>query len=182
MVNEFRKHNYNVTVDILDRKMRNMKKTYRTIKDNQKSSSRGRITWEFFETFENIFFDDKTMNIGPTLSSMQCIFQPNSEQTPKQRDSVSSDNYDLISVPSRDLTKPHYDCNSLSKDSTASFKKSFTPSENSTLPSRDQRSLSRCSILPSTDSRQSSIDSKSAYDSYDSIMLKIVQIRMIHSH
>jgi len=77
IANEFRKHNYAcVTEDILDRKMRNMKKTYRTIKDNQKLSGRGRITWEYFETFENIFFDDKTMNIGPTLSSMQCTSQP----------------------------------------------------------------------------------------------------------
>jgi len=38
-----------------------MKTTYRTIKDNQKLSGRGRITWEYFETFENIFFDDKTI-------------------------------------------------------------------------------------------------------------------------
>lgn len=69
---EFKKQNYTcVTEDILDRKMRNMKKTYRTIKDNQKLSGRGRITWEYFETFENIFLDDKTMNIESTLSSMQ---------------------------------------------------------------------------------------------------------------
>lgn len=76
IMNEFKKHNYNVTEDILDRKMRNMKKTYRTIKDNQKLSGRGRISWEYFEIFENIFFDDKTINIGPTLSSMQYTFQP----------------------------------------------------------------------------------------------------------
>jgi len=77
IANEFRKHNYAcVTEDILDRKMKNMKKTYRIIKDNQKLSGQGRITWEYFETFENIFFDDKTMNIGPTLSSMQCTSQP----------------------------------------------------------------------------------------------------------
>lgn len=76
-MNEFKKHNYiNVTEDILGRKMSNMKKTYRIIKDNQKLSGRERITWEHFEIFENIFFDDKTMNIGPTLSSMQSIFQP----------------------------------------------------------------------------------------------------------
>lgn len=77
IVNEFRKYNYtNVTENILDRKMRNIKKTYRTIKNNQRLSGRGRITWEYYETFQNIFFDDKTMNIGPTLSSMQCTFKP----------------------------------------------------------------------------------------------------------
>lgn len=51
--------------------MRNMKKTYRTIKDNQKLTGRGRITWEYFETFEDMFFYDKTINTGPTLSPMQ---------------------------------------------------------------------------------------------------------------
>lgn len=72
MAVEFGKHNYkNVPEDILDRKMRNMKKTYRTIKDNQKLTGRGRITWEYFEIFENMFFDDKTINTGPTFSSMQ---------------------------------------------------------------------------------------------------------------
>lgn len=77
IVNEFRRHNYiNVTEDILDRKMRNMKKTYRTIKDNQKLSGRGRITWDYFEIFEDIFFEDKTINTGPTLSSMQRALQP----------------------------------------------------------------------------------------------------------
>lgn len=71
IANEFKKHNYlNMTEDILDRKMRNMKKTYRTIKDNQKLSGRGRITWDYFEIMENIFFDDKTINFGTTLSSI----------------------------------------------------------------------------------------------------------------
>lgn len=62
----------NLTEDNLDRKMRNMKKTYRTIKDNNKKTSTGkqRINWEYFDTFEEIFVDDCTMNIGPTLSSL----------------------------------------------------------------------------------------------------------------
>lgn len=64
----------------------------------------------------------------------------------KQWDSSSSDNYDLISVPSRDLRTPHYDCSS--KDSTHSFEKSFeisTPSQDSKLPSSYRRSLLKCS-------------------------------------
>lgn len=76
ILNEFKKHNYTcVTEDMLDRKIRNMKKTYRTIKDNQKLSGRGRITWEYFEIFENIFIDDKTINFGSTLSSLQSTSQ-----------------------------------------------------------------------------------------------------------
>lgn len=63
---------YNVNEDILDRKMRNMKKSYRTIKDNNKKSStgRGRVHWEYYDTFEDIFRNDATINHGPTLSSI----------------------------------------------------------------------------------------------------------------
>lgn len=63
----------NLNEDFLDRKMRNMKKSYKTIKDNNKKSStgRGRVSWEYFETFEEIFADDVTINCCSTLSSMQ---------------------------------------------------------------------------------------------------------------
>ncbi|XP_011859381.1 PREDICTED: uncharacterized protein LOC105556880 [Vollenhovia emeryi] len=72
MCNTMLEQGYNVNEDILDRKMRNMKKTYRTIKDNNKKSStgRGRVTWDYFDTFEDIFRNDATINHGPTLSSM----------------------------------------------------------------------------------------------------------------
>lgn len=59
--------------DLLDRKMRNMKKSYKNIKDNNKKSNtgRGRVSWEYFETFEEIFANDMTINCSSTLSSMQ---------------------------------------------------------------------------------------------------------------
>lgn len=59
--------------DLLDRKMRNMKKSYKNIKDNNKKTStgRGRVSWEYFETFEDIFANDMTINCSSTLSSMQ---------------------------------------------------------------------------------------------------------------
>lgn len=62
----------NLSEDLLDRKMRNMKKSYKNIKDNNKKSStvRGRISWEYFETFEDIFANDMTINCCSTLSSM----------------------------------------------------------------------------------------------------------------
>lgn len=78
----------------------------------------------------------------------------------KALDSESSNNFDLLSVP-RNSRTPHYD-NSMSKDSTPSFEKCIMPSQNSRSPSRP-------SILPLTDSRISSIDSRSSYDCYDSI-------------
>lgn len=59
--------------DLLDRKMRNMKKSYKNIKDNNKKSStgRGRVSWEYFDTFEDIFANDITINCSSTISSMQ---------------------------------------------------------------------------------------------------------------
>lgn len=71
--NEFHAKGYGgVTEEILDRKFRNLKKTYKSIKDNNKKTQtgRGRITWEFYEEFDEIFFDDRTINFGPTLSSL----------------------------------------------------------------------------------------------------------------
>ncbi|XP_076666302.1 uncharacterized protein LOC143367918, partial [Andrena cerasifolii] len=71
IVDIFQKYGNTVTVDILDRKMRNMKKTYRTIKgnNNKTTTGRGRVKWEYFNAFENIFTKDKTINFGPTISS-----------------------------------------------------------------------------------------------------------------
>lgn len=59
-------------VSPLDRKMRNLKQSYKSIKDNNKktSTSRGRIIWEWYDTMENLFKEDRTINVGATLSSM----------------------------------------------------------------------------------------------------------------
>lgn len=73
IINKMDKNGYkHLTEGVLDRKLRNLKKTYRTIKDNNRKSStgRGRITWEYFHIFEEIFSDDRTINFGPTISSM----------------------------------------------------------------------------------------------------------------
>jgi len=52
--------------------MRNLKKSYRNLLDNNKrtSTGRGRITWEWYNNMEEIFREDRTVHIGPTLSSM----------------------------------------------------------------------------------------------------------------
>lgn len=52
--------------------MRNLKHTYKSIKDNNKKAStgRGRVTWEWFDTMEDLFKEDRTINVGATLSSM----------------------------------------------------------------------------------------------------------------
>jgi len=67
--------------------MRNLKHTYKTIKDNNKKTStgRGRIGWEWYNDMENIFREDRTINIGPTLASMI-----SSEETNSGKQSVMS--------------------------------------------------------------------------------------------
>jgi len=72
IVGTLKEHGYtNVSEDILDRKMRNMKRSYKTIKENNKKSTtgRGRLSWEYFDTFEEIFANDKTINPNSTLES-----------------------------------------------------------------------------------------------------------------
>uniref|UniRef100_A0A6P7FTU3 Uncharacterized protein LOC114332602 n=1 Tax=Diabrotica virgifera virgifera TaxID=50390 RepID=A0A6P7FTU3_DIAVI len=68
----FRKMDYAVCEDDLDRKMRNLKHHYKNIKDNNKKSKtgRGRIVWEYFDLFEEVFADDKTINHGRIISSL----------------------------------------------------------------------------------------------------------------
>lgn len=65
----FAKHNYKVTEDTLDRKWRNMKKTYTVIKDNTKRTGRGRVSWEHYDDFEDIYAEDRTVNIPKIISS-----------------------------------------------------------------------------------------------------------------
>ncbi|KYN19765.1 hypothetical protein ALC57_07918, partial [Trachymyrmex cornetzi] len=95
---------YNVDEDTVDRKMRNLKKTYRTIKDNNKKSStgRGRIHWDYYDTFEEIFRNDATINHGPSLSSMPStsINTKSIPSTSEVTNSVPSTSRVTNSVPS----------------------------------------------------------------------------------
>lgn len=68
-----KQNGYSVNADALDKKMRNMKNTYRTILDNnnkRKSTGKGRIQWEYFSLFEDMLRDDKTVNATPVMSSI----------------------------------------------------------------------------------------------------------------
>lgn len=72
IVETFKKHGYtNIDQDTLDRKLRNMKRSYKTIKENNAKSStgRGRVSWEYYDVMEEIFAEDKTINHGSTLES-----------------------------------------------------------------------------------------------------------------
>ncbi|XP_071057001.1 uncharacterized protein [Onthophagus taurus] len=70
---EMLKQGYKVDGTTLDRKLRNMKGTYKGIIDNNKkrSTGRGHISWEYYNRFNEIFTEDKTINIDCTVSSFQ---------------------------------------------------------------------------------------------------------------
>lgn len=85
--------------------MRNLKHTYKNIKDNNKKTStgRGRINWEWFDIMEDIFREDKTINIGATISSMvssgnqinnveQCTLSPPSTVSYEEEQQTISSN------------------------------------------------------------------------------------------
>ncbi|CAG9773582.1 unnamed protein product [Ceutorhynchus assimilis] len=67
--NEFLSKRHHVTEDILDRKWRNLKKTYTGIKDNIRKTGRGRIYWEYYHQFNEIYREDKTVNLPTTIST-----------------------------------------------------------------------------------------------------------------
>uniref|UniRef100_A0A6P7GGR2 Uncharacterized protein LOC114342360 isoform X2 n=1 Tax=Diabrotica virgifera virgifera TaxID=50390 RepID=A0A6P7GGR2_DIAVI len=69
---EFITKGYNTDLNQIERKFRNMKQTHKTIKDNKdkKRTGRGQVSWEYFDIMEDIFGEDKTINIGHTISSM----------------------------------------------------------------------------------------------------------------
>ncbi|XP_072764794.1 uncharacterized protein [Anoplolepis gracilipes] len=106
ILREMSKNGYtNLTEDALDRKLRNLKKTFRTIKDNNRKSStgRGRISWEYYDTFEDIFSDDRTINFRPTISSINSTAastSPLSLSTSTESSALTS----TTSVPSMNTT------------------------------------------------------------------------------
>ncbi|CAG9771337.1 unnamed protein product [Ceutorhynchus assimilis] len=75
ILKEFQNKGYIVTIDLLDRKFRNMKKTYKDNKDKKKTTGESSITWEYFEIMDEIFFNDKTMNPTTTISSMEPVLK-----------------------------------------------------------------------------------------------------------
>uniref|UniRef100_A0A6P7GB39 Uncharacterized protein LOC114335581 isoform X1 n=2 Tax=Diabrotica virgifera virgifera TaxID=50390 RepID=A0A6P7GB39_DIAVI len=70
--NVFLNHGYFVSVDILDRKFRNLKCHFKNIKDKAKKtrSGKAKVSWEYFDTMSAIFDEDKTMNPDEVISSM----------------------------------------------------------------------------------------------------------------
>ncbi|KAF5283135.1 hypothetical protein FQR65_LT14064 [Abscondita terminalis] len=71
--NIFLNNGYKIDEEALDRKWRNLKKTYTNVKDNIKSTGRGRVSWEHYEAFNNIYVEDKTVNLPKVISSTSVL-------------------------------------------------------------------------------------------------------------
>ncbi|KAJ8946923.1 hypothetical protein NQ314_008722 [Rhamnusium bicolor] len=77
IVKKFEEHGYKgLNEDIVDRKFRNMKKTFRTITEKKISTGQGRVAWEYFDDFVEIFEEDRTLNFGHFFSTMEPSSQP----------------------------------------------------------------------------------------------------------
>lgn len=72
IANIMKQNGYELGSDAVDKKMRNMKNTFRIILDNnnkKKSTGRGRMHWPYFNIFKDIFKEDKTFNIACVMST-----------------------------------------------------------------------------------------------------------------
>lgn len=68
----FEKNNYYVSPENLDKKFRNLKRTYIKIRDNIKKSpnQKDRITWEYYEYLKSIFEKDYNINNSSTINKI----------------------------------------------------------------------------------------------------------------
>ncbi|CAL1678838.1 unnamed protein product [Lasius platythorax] len=163
---------YNVNEDAVDRKMRNMKKSYRTIKDNNKKSStgRGRVHWEYFDIFEDIFRNDATINHGPTLSSMINSI-PSTSTNENSMPSTSTDENSMPSTSTDENSMPSTSTDEQIKPSETNDK-SMSPMQNqmvstalstsesqSPLCSNKENKRSRMKMLSSLRKKQLDIES-----------------------
>lgn len=94
---KFATSGFEVNEEILDRKWRNMKKTFSNIKDNMKTTGQGRVSWEYFDIFDEIYCGDKTINLPKTISSFNSVQQ---EVVPCTSTSLMSSGVEPEPIPS----------------------------------------------------------------------------------
>lgn len=89
----------------IERKYRNMKATFKTIKDNKKKSvtGRGQVKWEYFDEMDKIFENDRTINGGHLISSLDPNLDSQNIEITKEdnteQSSIALVSEDVISVP-----------------------------------------------------------------------------------
>lgn len=90
---KFAERGYSVTPDMLDRKFRNMTRTFKQIKDNNKKSTTGtgRINWEYFEAFEKMFEVDRSVNFQPPIASSNFLNFPSTSTSNSITSNILSD-------------------------------------------------------------------------------------------
>ncbi|KAK4882307.1 hypothetical protein RN001_005626 [Aquatica leii] len=106
-------HGNSVDRVMLDRKMRNMKSTFNKIKDNNKKTrtGRGRVSYEYFEKLNEIFAEDKIVNISNVISSTILLPETPTEQPRKidfpesPRSGFSGSVLITLNTPSNDRKK-----------------------------------------------------------------------------
>ncbi|EDW02884.1 GH10937 [Drosophila grimshawi] len=82
IVDEMEREGYKgINEDICDRKWRNMKKTYRTCRETMKKNGRKRVAWDYYDTFDEMFHNDKSSS----SSSMAAIKAENNAVEPQQQ-------------------------------------------------------------------------------------------------
>ncbi|KAL6420464.1 hypothetical protein ACFW04_014452 [Cataglyphis niger] len=84
--------------------MHNIKKSYKNIKNNKKfSTSRGRISWEYFETFKDIFRSEKSMRISSLYNIRKKLDIEEKRIKPIMELKTSIDNSNKIQQERNDL-------------------------------------------------------------------------------
>jgi len=75
--------------------MRNLKQSYKSTKDNNKKTStdHGQITWKWYDTMEDLFKEDRTINVGAMLSSINSEINNNQESSTSSLPSTTEDEH-----------------------------------------------------------------------------------------
>lgn len=68
---EMNERGYSVTPDICDKKFRNLKITYKKMKETKQKTGRARQHWEYFDIMDEIFKEDATINPPMVISTLK---------------------------------------------------------------------------------------------------------------
>ncbi|CAG9822177.1 unnamed protein product, partial [Phaedon cochleariae] len=91
--------NFEVTPEQCENKFRNLKKTYKSIIDNNNKSGRGVKNWPFFKDMDQIFAKDPDVNPISTCSNLE---------GPSTSDHVDKDTHENISTSNQNVQNvPH---------------------------------------------------------------------------
>ncbi|KAF5290747.1 hypothetical protein FQR65_LT20600 [Abscondita terminalis] len=89
---------YHVTGEQCDIKFRNLKKTYKRIKDNNSSTGAGAISWPYFSNFDNIFGHSHDINPQSLVSNINGYTACQSLSSPTLPSDEGSNN-DVVDTP-----------------------------------------------------------------------------------